>query len=222
MSHINNYEQQQYSSQRCTAFFKNLWAKWHLYATEWYEGLFRSSGGFCCFPSFHFIVSEKQSDPVNTKRAIFNMTHLMHVFLGVESFSLRHDSNSLICFVRPTVFISSLRIASWILHGGHLKFFCFHGTYASTTCSLTHDLNTCIIQKNRKHQAENGSTLLHLYKRVYLSTHWPTLLSMVSFSACGLDRIFSCPLRDCTPQISPLSYIFSFWLQPGAFLYLLE
>ena len=116
------------------------------------------------------------------------MSHLRHVVLGIKSSSLRYyDSNSLTGFIRSTMFISNLQV----LHGGYLNFFCFYQACASPTCPFTHDLNTCIIQKNRKYKTENDSTWHHLiYKLTYPSTCPSALLFVVNSSTCALDLIF--------------------------------
>lgn len=102
------------------------------------------------------------------------MTHLRRIVLGVNTSSLRHDSNSLTGFIWSTMFIRNLQV----LHGGYLNFFPFYQAQASTICPFTHDFNTCIVQKKGIHKTENDSTWHHLsYKLAYPRTCQSTLLS---------------------------------------------
>lgn len=86
------------------------------------------------------------------------MTHLIYMVLGINSLSLRPDSDSLTGFIRPTLFINNLHVVPGL----------FIKPMRSITCPLTHDLNTFIMQKNRKYEAENDSTLLYLIYKLYL------------------------------------------------------
>lgn len=143
-----------------------------------------SSGVFSWFPSVHIIVGEKSGDSENIKHGIFNMTHLRRIVLGVNSSSLRHDSNSLTGFIWSTMFIRNLQV----LHDGCLNFFPFYQAYASTTHPFTHDFNTCIVQKKGTHKTDNDSTWHHLsYKLAYPRTCQSTLLFVVNSSVCALD-----------------------------------